>query len=110
MPDKELQALADALADACRLLERHGDKWVSGRLRELEQEARRGEADAAIGAVTEATGSMGSFNDRILYRSNGDSIEPRDERAVNAELREKVRIVEEKARAAAAAHGLELLP
>lgn len=108
MSNRDLEALAAALADARRLLERHGDTGISGRLRALEESALQGDPDAAITALIEATGGMGSFNDRILSQSNRDAIEPEDKPAVNAELQRRMRIVEECARAAAAAHGLKL--
>ena len=108
MPGKELELLAQALAASHRLLSRYGDKWVSKRLRRLEDRAREGDLGAIQSAISESTGGMGSFNDRILSRSNRDAIAKQEEPAANAELRACVERVEKAAREAAAAHGIAL--
>ena len=109
MPDPELRSLADALARARRLLQQHGECFISHRMRELEDRLSQGDATAISQAVAEATGSTGSLNDRYLCVENGDAVEPHEEAAVNARFRTLVKEVEQLARVAAAAHSIRLL-
>ena len=62
-----------------------------------------------VSAVSEATGSMGSLNDRYLCVENGDAIEAAEVGVVNARLSALVKEVEQQARAAAASHNIQLL-
>jgi hypothetical protein len=69
----------------------------------------RGDMSAVSSALSEATGSMGSLRDRFLCVENGDDIPPNDVEPVNARLQLLVKEVESRARAAAAALGIELI-
>jgi hypothetical protein len=68
----------------------------------------RGDMTAVAAAFSEATGSMGSLNDRVLCVENGDAIGPDEVKPVNARLALLVREVERRARAAAAALDIEM--
>ncbi|MEO6338623.1 MAG: hypothetical protein ABIO39_01180 [Caulobacteraceae bacterium] len=105
----ELECLADAVAEARTLLQRHGDIFTSQRMEDLEANLRAGDTTAIVRAISEATGGMGSLSDRILCVENGDSIEAMDVAAVNARLRANVQEIERRARLAAAAHGVTLM-
>ena len=104
----DLSALIDALSRTRALLSRYGDTWVAGRLAELETRLATGDVSAVESAVSEATGGMGSLNDRRLSTANGDRVEAADEHEVNVQLRSLVRETERAARAAAAQLGLSL--
>jgi hypothetical protein len=101
-PPLALEDLKNALREARELLLRHGDKYVSARLADLELRLARGDMTAIQSALSEATGSMGSLSDRILYASNGDRIEPWEEPSVNEKLRALVLLVKERADSARA--------
>ncbi|HTU09658.1 MAG TPA: hypothetical protein VMG08_02070 [Allosphingosinicella sp.] len=109
MLSPELSLLADAIARTRHLLQRHGDTHTAQRLLDLENKLGRGEQDAISWAVSEATGSMGSLNDRFLCVENGNAIEAHEVGRVNARLRELVKEVEQRARAAAAVHNVHLV-
>lgn len=96
-------SLIAAIAAARDLLRRHGDTATAPRLDRLIQNLERGDEGAVRWALSEATGSMGSLNDRYLCAANGDDIHDEERAVVNARLRELVRRVEEEARAAGGA-------
>ncbi|HYI48423.1 MAG TPA: hypothetical protein VEX35_08170 [Allosphingosinicella sp.] len=108
MRNPELASLADALARTRHLLQQHGDTFTAQRLHDLEDRLNRGEHAAISPAVSEATGGIGSLNDRFLCVENGDAIEKHEEAKANACLRALVEEVEQRARAAATAHDIHL--
>jgi uncharacterized protein YidB (DUF937 family) len=85
-PDDAVLALKTALVDARDLLLRHGDQHVPARLAELLQRLADGDMSAILSVIAEATGGMGSLNDRLLSAANGDAIEPWQETRVNQQL------------------------
>lgn len=109
MPSTNLYPLAEALARTRGLLQQHGDTFTAKRLHELEGRLNRGDTNAIVSALSEATGGMGSLSDRFLSVENGDDIEPHQVAAANAALRALVEEVEQRGRAAAAAHDISLL-
>jgi hypothetical protein len=109
MQRPEIISLAHAIAETRDLLRSHGDKWTSARMESLGTALERGDMTAISSAVSEATGSMGSLRDRFLCVENGDDIRPDEVEPVNARLDLLVKEVERRARAAAAALGIELL-
>ncbi|MBV9883666.1 MAG: hypothetical protein JO276_11710 [Sphingomonadaceae bacterium] len=104
-----LEAVAEALEQARRLLVDHGDRSTAPRLSALEERLRRGDESALASVVSEATGGMGSLNDRWLCRENGDEVEQHETSAVNKRLTKLVRDIEVKARSAAAKHNVSLV-
>ena len=109
MPSPELHSLADTLARTRKLLQQHGDVFTAQRMQELEERLNGGDTSAVVSAISEATGGMGSLNDRYLCVENGDVIEAAEVGVVNARLSALVKEVEQQARAAAAAHNIQLL-
>ena len=109
MPSTEISSLVDALAQTRSLLLKHGDKFTAQRLHELEASLSEGDTSAIGSAVSEATGGMGSLNDRYLCVENGDTIEPHEVAAVNARLQRLVKEVEQRGRVAAAAYDIRLM-
>lgn len=105
----DLDALADALIQTRRLLQQHGDIYTAQRLQGLEGRLKNGDTSAIVSAVSEATGGMGSLNDRQLSVANGDAIQPHDVASANTRLRALVKEVEQRARQAAAAHDIRLI-
>ena len=105
----ELLALAYAIEQARQLLLAHGDDGIATRLSALEARLKEGDQSAISSALSEATGSMGSLNDRILSRTNGDTIDFGQADTVNRRLSVLVREIEAKARGAAAAYGIPLI-
>jgi tetrahydromethanopterin S-methyltransferase subunit G len=97
----EVEGLNQAIAKARRLLEENGYTSVAQRLCELETRLARGENDAVISALSEATGSAGSLRDVIFYAADAE--------AANVRLDALVRDVEGAAREAAARLGLHLV-
>ena len=108
MSSTEIESLISALANTRSLLQKHGDKFTAQRLHHLEASLREGDTSAIVSAVSEATGSMGSLNDRFLCPENGDAIAPQEVEPANAQLRDLVETVELRARIAAAAHHIQL--
>lgn len=106
--EPKVEALFSSLEQTEQLLRTHGDKSVAATLKELQARLRRGDWTAIQSTVTEATGGMGSLRDRQLSVANGDAITREDEEAVNARLEELVRQVEQTARQAATALGIQL--
>lgn len=106
--EPKVEALRRALRQTEDLLAKHGDKWVTAAVSELEARLARGDWTAIQTAVTEATGGMGSLRDRQLSVANGDAITREDELAVNARLDALIKEVERTARDAAEAVGLRL--
>ena len=102
------QTVADAVEQARRLLVHHGDQFTARRLYLLEDQLRRGDQTALASIFYEATGGMGSLNDRYLCPENGDKIEQHEIGAVNESLTELVRGIEAKARSVAAERGIQL--
>lgn len=101
-PNVTITALADAVHEAARYLERHGDVWVVQRLDRLKNRLDRGDLEGIATALSEATGGTGSLNDRILGLGEGAALD-------NACLRELVKDIERAARSAASAHGVRLV-
>jgi hypothetical protein len=106
---REGDELIWSLVQTRALLEKHGDCHVSASLAKIGARLARGDWTVVAWAVTEATGSMGSLNDRILSVRNGDAIQADQEEIVNRRLRALVGEVERTARAAAAVHGVHLV-
>jgi hypothetical protein len=79
------------------LLLEHGEQHISARLLDLDHRLLAGDKSAVRSAVSEATGSMGSLNDRILSASNGDDIERWRESSINARLRRLIDAMRERA-------------
>jgi hypothetical protein len=109
MQTPEIEALAHALAETSSHLRRYGATSTSDRLTNLEARLDRGDMTAIPGALSEATGGMGSLNDRYLCAENGDAIRPDETEAVNRQLTLFVEEVERSARAAAAVCGVDLM-
>lgn len=109
MTNPELDVLTDALAQTRKLLQQYGDIYTAQRLQGLEGRLKNGDTSAIVSAVSEATGGMGSLNDRQLCVDNGDAIQPHEIASANARLRALVNNVERKARQAAAAHNIRLI-
>ena len=105
----EIAALAHALAETSNHLRRYGASSTPDRLTNLQARLDRGDMTAIAGAFSEATGGMGSLNDRYLCAENGDPIRPDETEAVNRELALLVEKVEQSARAAAAICGIDLV-
>ena len=106
---KGFDAVAEAVAQARQLLVDYGDRVTATRLAALEEGLRRGDESALASVVSEATGGMGSLNDRWLCRENGDRIEQRETGTVNKRLTELVRNIETKARAVATERDIPLM-
>lgn len=104
-----LEPLAKALERAQRLLADYGDDATAPRLSSLIERLCSGDDSAVVTALSEATGSMGSLNDRWLCPENGDRILSSDIVAVNDRLRKLVRDVEVQARSVAAERGIHLV-
>jgi hypothetical protein len=102
-------AVADALERVHRLLLHYGDESTTPRLPALAERLRRGDDAAIVSALSEATGGMGSLNDRYLCPENGDKIARHEVESANKRLTELVRDVEVEARAAAAERGIRLM-
>jgi hypothetical protein len=102
------EAVAEAIDRVRQLLLDYGDEFTVPRLATLSDRLRNGDKTAIVSAVSEATGGMGSLNDRYLCRENDDKIEPHEVYAVNVRLTSFVKDVETTARAAAAANGIRL--
>jgi hypothetical protein len=102
-PTDVVQALKADLVDARELLLTHGDKAIAGRLAELLQRLAGGDRGAILSVIAEATGGMGSLNDRVLSAASGDAIEPWQETRVNQQLGALVRSIQDHAEAARAA-------
>jgi hypothetical protein len=66
----QVDALIEALSETSSLLRKHGDRFVSARVEELEARLARGDWAAVESAVSEATGGMGSLRDRGLSTAN----------------------------------------
>lgn len=103
-----LEPLAEAIERAWRLLVDHGDSATAPRLPALIGRLRSGDKDAIVSALSEATGGMGSLNDRWLSPENGDRISIEEVVAVNDRLSNLVRDIELQARAVAAQCGIQL--
>ncbi len=106
MSDK-LEDLAVAIEDVLQLLLSHGDNATAPRLPALVDRLRDGDQSAIICTLSEATGGMGSLNDRYLCPENGDRIARSEVQAVNERLAKLVRSVEVKARSAASEYGVK---
>ena len=106
---READELIGSLRRTRTLLERYGDRYVAARLADLEGRLEQGDWTAVASAVSEATGSMGSLRDRILSVANGDVIERYQEQKANARLAVLVAEVEQSARSAALALGVQLV-
>ena len=92
--------LSDALTNARDLLKQYGDQHVSARLDDLIGSLNNCGPAAIHTALGEATGSMGSLNDRWISQTNGDAIRMEDEARVNDQLNKIVREIERCARIA----------
>ncbi len=103
----EVERLAQAIAKVRTLLQEHGYTWPE-RLHELEASLARGDTDAVIWTVSEATGSAGSLRDLILY-ADPEASAPRFLSAANAQLDVLVREIEAAGREAAVTLGLRLV-
>lgn len=102
------EPLAAAIDRVGDLLLNYGDEFTVPRLSALSDRLRDGDKSAVASAVAEATGGMGSLNDRCICRENGDKIAAYEVDAVNKRLTNLVKEVEVAARAAAASHGIRL--
>ena len=71
------------------------------RLDRLKDRLDRGDLEGIAMAISEATGGMGSLNDRILGPEEGDA-------SANVRLRELMNAIERAARNAASDHGVRL--
>ncbi len=100
----DVEALIQVLAEARTLLAEHGYTSVVARLHDLEARLARGDTEAVVSAVSEATGSAGSLRDVYLYGEGGADLP-----AANARLDTLVREVERTAREAAGSLGLRLV-
>lgn len=109
MSGPEVEALSRTLADARDLLRQFGDTETAIRLEDLQRRLNLGEPMAVVGAVSEATGGMGSLRDRYLCVANGDAIRSEEIEEVNARLDALVREMERSARAAAAVLDIKLV-
>jgi hypothetical protein len=109
MLNPDIEPLVRALSEASDLLRRHGDIRTAARLEHLLGRLAVGDTMGIVGAVSEATGGMGSLRDRYLCVENGDLILGEDTKRVNEQLDALVKEVERSAREAAAALGIELV-
>jgi hypothetical protein len=100
-----LASLREAVLEAAKLLERHGDRHVSERMRTIAAALSSGSADGIQSALAESTGSMGSLRDRFLCPENGDDIAPEAVDVVNARLVSLVIEIRNQARTAASVSG-----
>ena len=80
---EELQATVAEILD---LLAAHGDTYVVKRLREYQDRLEKRDPGVVRTLLSEATGSMGSLQDRYLCASNGDRITEAERGPVNARL------------------------
>jgi hypothetical protein len=104
-----LETLAVAIDRVRQLLLGYGDELTVCRLSTLADRLRSGDTSAVVSAVSEATGGMGSLNDRYLCRENGDKIAAHEVVAANKRLANFVKDVEAAARAAAASNYIRLM-
>jgi hypothetical protein len=104
-----LEPLAEAVERAQHLLADYGDSATAPGLSGLIERLRSGDDSAVVSALSEATGSMGSLNDRWLCPENGDRISSSDVVAVNDRLSKLVRDIEIQARSVAAERGIHLV-
>ena len=103
------EAVAEAVDRVRQLLLAYGDDFTVPRLATLSDQLRNGDKTAVVSAVSEATGGMGSLNDRYLHPDNGDKIGAHELDAVNKRLTGLVKNIEVAARAAAAASYIRLI-
>jgi hypothetical protein len=103
---EQLRSLAETIEQASELLTRYGDKFTAPRLLKLSVRLRQGDESAVLSALSESTGGMGSLNDRVFCRENGDLIDVNDIGLANGQLRRLVHDIEVAARLAAATCGL----
>jgi len=103
------EAVAEAVDQVRQLLVTYGDRFTVPRLSTLCDGLRNGDRTAIVSAVSEATGGMGSLNDRYLHPDNGDKIAASELNAVNKRLTDLVKNIEVTARAAAAANDIRLI-
>lgn len=96
--DEAVTGLRAALRDAVALLRSYKYNQVAGRMADLDARLAEDDMDAVQSALAEATGSMGSLNDQILYGKEAD-----DDRGANARLRAIVARIRTYAEAANAA-------
>jgi hypothetical protein len=94
-----LAGLIKALAEAGLILRRYGEVYISDALADLEMRLCKGDLTAIQSALIEATGGMGSLNDRIISVANGDHVDERDEVIANKQLRRAVQAVRDEAQA-----------
>ena len=106
MSDK-LEDLAAAVEEVLQLLLRHGDDATAPRLPALVDRLRRGDRSAIVSTLSEATGGMGSLNDRYLCPENADRIAPSEVQPVNERLATLIKNVEAGARSAASQYGVK---
>ena len=99
--DGTLAAMATAVDEVARFLEKHGEVSVVKRMDRLKAAAERGDTESISWAVAECTGGMGSLSDIQFGSTRGGATD-------NARLRELIANVERTARAAALAHGVRL--
>lgn len=102
----QVEALAQALAKVRILLQECGYAWPD-RLAKLEARLARGDKDAVVTALSEATGSAGSLRDVVIYAADGDAMKFVPE--ANERFDILVRDVESTAREAAEWLGLQLV-
>lgn len=103
------EAVAEAVDRVRQLLLDYGDEFTVSRLSTLSDQLRKGDKTAIVSAVSEATGGMGSLNDRYLHPDNGDKIAAHELHTVNKRLTALVKEIEVSARAAACSDGIRLL-
>jgi len=96
-----------AIEDVLQLLLSHGDDATAPRLPALVDRLRHGDPSAIVYTLSEATGGMGSLNDRYLCPENGDRIAPSEVQAVNERLAKLVKSIEARARSAASEYGVK---
>ena len=99
-PSTPLSELIEAVATAKDFLRRYGEVYVSNRMAELEVRLIDGDYSAIQSALNEARGGMGSLNDRVLSRLNGDNVEQREEEDLNQQLRSIVELIGARSEAA----------
>lgn len=97
---RELIPVMEALDRVKSLLIEHGDVSVSGRLADLGVRLRRDDITALKSIITEATGGMGSLQDRYLTPLNNDTLDEGETLEVNRLLQELIRNLENEARRA----------
>ena len=103
MDSSQASPLVIALEATVGLLRKHGDRGTADRLDALLRRVRLDDAGAILAVISEATGGMGSLNDRYLCVENGDAIQAEEVESANERLRQLVRQVEICARGAASA-------